>query len=338
MGLVIRLLFLALLACCLTSGLISSPRTAHAENGIFGYGGGTAEPFIQSGSDVWGRINPHFAGFPTASIATDLVVLGRSAPSSNPILWDALDNPILDASDLGSASAAGARLNLTFFDHWQWDFMFDLLFMGEMVSRQTVDTSGGVNLYFYQGVALDPVDTAIFRSDLDTGEFNVRRRFSPNFALLGGVRYLELSEQLNFNEGGGLGGYTSQSDNRLFGGQIGAEGVVPMGNLGRLFAVGKYGIYNNRYEVAAQALSNGQPIKIRVHDDMSSNVGEFNAGWEVSTVPCMTLRFGYQALWLTDMALTTDQLNQFSIFDASGNIRRGHPVYHGGFGGAVFTF
>jgi hypothetical protein len=338
MGIVMRLHSLALLACCLSSGFVSVPSTAQAADSIFGYGSGPTDTFIQSGSDVWGRINPQFAGFPTASIATDLVILGRSAPSSNPIIYDALDNPILDASDLGSASEAGGRLNITFFDHWQWDFMFDFLFMGEMVSRQTVDTSGGVNLYFYQGVALDPVDTAIFRSDLDTGEFNVRRRFGPMFAMLGGIRYLELSEQLNFNEGGGLGGYTSQSDNRLFGGQLGAEGVLPLSGVGRLFATAKYGIYNNRYNVAAQALSNGAPIKIRIRDDMSSNVGEFNAGWEFSTVPCMTLRFGYQALWLTDMALTTDQLNQFSIFDSSGNVRRGHPVYHGGFGGLVFTF
>jgi len=338
MGLVKRLHFLAWIACCLSSGLVSVPSAAQADNGFFGYGGGPADSFIQSGSDVWGRINPNFYGFPTVSIATDLVILSRSTPSSNPILWDALDNPILDASDLGSASDAGARLNITFFDHWQWDFMFDFLFMGEMVSRQTVDTSGGVNLYFYQGVAVDPVDTAIFRSDLDTGEFNVRRRFGPMFAMLGGVRYLELSEELNFNEGGGLGGYTSQSDNRLFGGQLGVEGVLPLSGFGRLFAIGKYGIYNNRYNVAAQALSNGQPIKIRIRDDMSSTVGEFNAGWEFSTVPCMTLRFGYQALWLTDVALTTDQLNQFSIFDSTGSVRSGHPVYHGGFGGLVFTF
>ncbi len=329
-----RLLSLALIAC----GLVLGPARSHADNGFFAGENPAAESFLQSGSDVWGRINPQFGGFPTVSIATDVVVLQRSAPASQAILFDALDNPLLDAADLGSPSQAGARINLTFFDHWDWDFMFDMLVMGDMTSRRSVDPSGGVNLYFYQGVAADPVDTALFRSDLDSGEFNVRRRLSSMLALLGGVRYVELSEELNFNEGGGLGGYTSQSDNRLLGGQLGAEGVLPLWGYGRLFATGKYGIYNNRYNVAAQAESGGVPISIRIRDDMTSYVGEFNAGWEVHTVPCMTLRFGYQALWLTDVALTTDQLNQYSIFNSVGSVRRGHPVYHGGFIGLVFTF
>ena len=71
---------------------------------------------------------------------------------------------------------------------------------------------------------------------------------------------------------------------------------------------------------------------------MAATVGEVNAGWEVETVPLMTLRFGYQALWLTNMALTTDQLNQYSLFSSAGDVRKGHPVYHGGFIGLVFTF
>jgi hypothetical protein len=59
---------------------------------------------------------------------------------------------------------------------------------------------------------------------------------------------------------------------------------------------------------------------------------------DIAFLPCMTLRFGYQALWLTDVALTTDQLNQFSIFNGHGHVRKGNALYHGGFGGLVFTF
>jgi hypothetical protein len=320
----------------LTAGLGLAFHAAAADELYFGPPNG--EGCLYSGSDAWGRVNPAVCVFPTVSIANDLVVLQRSAPAGQAILFDSLGNTLLDASDLGAATEAGYRLNITFFEQNGWDFMFDMLIMGEMFSRQSVDSSGGVDLFFYQGVALDPVDTATFRSDLDTGEFNARYRFSPHVAVLGGVRYLELSEHLNFNEGSSNSGYRSQSDNRLIGGQLGAEGVLPLWGYGRLFAVGKYGIYNNRFDVAAQALSGGSEVHMRVHDDMSAGVGEFNAGWEVQTVPCMTLRFGYQALWLRNMALTTDQLNQYFLLDGSGNVRKGHPVYHGGFGGVVFTF
>ena len=330
-------LLLALATSGLPAGLVLTPFAATASDGFFA-GGEQAGPLLMSGSDVWGRVNPDFRGFPTLSVATDVVILTRSAPANQPILFDNLGNTLLDASDLGGPTEAGFRLNLTFFDQCCWDFMFDMLVMGDMFSRQSVDAPGGATLFFYQGIALDPVDTATFRSDLDTGELNARRRFGPNFALLGGLRYLELSEHLDFNQGPAAGGYTSQSDNRLIGGQLGAEGVLPLWGYGRLFAVGKYGIYNNRFEVAAQALSGGSPINIRVHDDMAATVREFNAGWEVQTVPFMTLRFGYQALWLTNMALATDQLNQYSLFSGAGEVRKGHPVYHGGFIGLVFTF
>lgn len=294
--------------------------------------------FDLSGADIWGRVNPAFCGFPTVSMSADLVVLGRSTPSAQTMLLDGGLNPLLDASEFGNPGSAGARLNITFFDQCDWDFMFDMLFMGDASSTRGVDSSNGVTLFFYQGVAVDPVDTAVFRSDLDTGEFNVRRRFGSQVALLGGLRYLELSENLNFNQHGGSGGYSSQTDNRLFGGQLGAEGVIPLYGFGRLFATGKYGIYNNRYRVAAQATSGGAPISIAVRDDMPSYVGELNVGWEVETVPCMTLRFGYQAYYLTNMALATDQLNQFSIFTADGSVRKGYAAFHGGFGGVVFTF
>ena len=291
-----------------------------------------------SGADVWGRVNPAFCGFPTFSVSTDVVVLGRSTPVPQTIVFDGSLNPLIDAADFGTPTDAGARINLTFFDHWDWDFMLDMLFMGEMVSRENFNASGGVTLFFYQGVAVDPVNTAEMRSDLDTGELNMRRRFGPNAALLLGVRYLELSENLDFFTTTATSGYRSQIDNRLIGGQLGAEGVVPLWGYGRLFATGKTGIYNNRYHIAAQASSAGSPIGIAVRDDMAAYVTEANAGWEVQTVPCMTLRFGYQGFWLQNVALASDQLNQYSIFTADGSVRKGFAGFHGWFGGLAFTF
>jgi hypothetical protein len=329
------LLPLGLVLCTVVS--LAKVHTARGQDGW--YDGPALGADYFSGADVWGRVNPAFCGFPTFSVATDVVVLGRSTPADQTIVFDGSVNPLLDANDFGTPDDAGARINLTFFDHWNWDFMLDMLFMGEMVSRQRFDASGGVNLFFYQGVAVDPVNTAEMRSDLDTGELNARRRFGPNFALLLGVRYLELSENLDFfSASTSSSAYRSQSDNRLIGGQIGAEGVVPLWGYGRLFATGKTGIYNNRFQVAAQAMSGGAPISIAVRDDMAAYVSEANIGWEVQTVPCMTLRFGYQGFWLQNMALTTDQLNQYSIFTADGSVRKGFAGFHGWFGGLAFTF
>ena len=287
---------------------------------------------------VWGRINPGYARYPNISFANDLVILSRQAPSGQPILYDGLFQPLLDASQLGSDSAAGYRFNVTFFNESGWDVMFEGLFMSEFSSQRTVDSTGGVNLIFYQGLALAPVDTATYLSRLNTGEINVRRRLNPWIGLLAGIRDLQLSEDLNFSEFTANSNYTSQAGNRLFGAQLGAEAVLPARGYGRFFASGKYGVYNDRYRIGAQASSGGSPIHVQVQDDMTSFVGDFNAGFEIQTVARMTLRFGYQLLWLQNVALAPDQLNQFSLFTNDGTVAKSNPVYHGGFVGLVFVF
>jgi hypothetical protein len=195
-------------------------------------------------------------------------------------------------------------------------------------------------LFFYQGIALELVDTASSRSDLETVELNVRRRLGPRLAVLGGLRFLELTEHLDFAlQSSANQGYFSQTDNRLTGFQLGVEGVLPARGYGRLFAGCKYGIYNNHFQVTAQAIDgSGAPLRLDVPDDMVAFVGDFNAGFEVQTVPCCTLRCGYQALWITNAALSIDQLNQYDIFGGSGGVSKGTPIYHGAFLGAVFTF
>jgi hypothetical protein len=287
---------------------------------------------------VWGRVNPGSSGYPTVSFASDLVILSRAAPASQTILYDGSFNPLLDASQLGGSSAAGGRFNLTFFDPSGWDVMFDGLFMDEFDRRRTVDSSGGVNLIFYQGLAVAPVDTVSYRSRLNTGELNVRRRLSPQLGLLAGIRSLQLSEDTDFSQASANSNYTSQAGNRLFGVQLGAEAVLPARGYGRVFASGKYGVYNDRFRIGAQASSGGSPIHVQVRDDMTSFVGDFNAGFEMQTVPCMTLRFGYQCLWINNVALSVDQLNQYSLFTNDGSVHKSSPVFHGGFVGLVFVF
>ena len=253
-------------------------------------------------------------------------------------MFDGSFNPLLDASQLGASSAAGGRFNFTIFGSSGWDFMFDGLFMGDFNRQRTVDSSNGVNLIFYNGLAALPVNTVSSQSRLDTGEFNLRRRLCPQLGLLAGVRDLQLSENLDFTQGNVNSAYTSQTGNRLFGIQLGAEAVLPARGYGRFFATGKYGIYNDRYRIDAQATSGGAPIHVQVRDDMVSYVGDFNAGFEVQTVPCMTLRFGYQCLWITNAAQAVDQLNQFNIFTNDGTVCKSNPLYNGGFVGLVFTF
>ena len=116
-----------------------------------------------------------------------------------------------------------------------------------------------------------------------------------------------------------------------------AAWLVPARGYGRFFATAKYGIYDNRFKVSAQALSGGGLLNMVVIDNMNATVGDFTAGFEVQTLPRCTLRIGYQALWIQSVALSVDQLNQYDIFSGQGTVRKGNPLYQGGFVGLVFT-
>jgi hypothetical protein len=325
----------------LETGLVPACKDARAADDCVGLPQTDwAEEAVQ-GVATWGRINPDFARSPTVSFSADLVVLQRSSPTPLPILWDGnWAAPMLDASDLGTAWSSGGRFNLTFLDECGWDFMLEGLVLGDFTSQRSVDTSGGVNLLFYWAEALEPVDTVYSRSDLDSVEFNVRRRLGPHVAVLAGLRYLTLEEEVNFATlATPNSGYFSQTDNQLFGIQGGFEVVLPARGLGRLFASGKFGVFNNRYHVAAQCLDeDGAPVDLGVRDGLGAFVGEFNVGFEVQTVPWCTLRFGYQALWIDGVALSVDQLYEYDAFAGTGSLLKGNPVYQGVFAGLVWTF
>jgi len=332
-----RISLLAAVAICLASGslLAQVAPPIPASDDSFSP---SDEALYPGSAGSWGRLNPGFAGNPLVSFSADVVVLQRQAPHSQPILFDNGLQPLLNASDLGTSSQAGGKCNFTLMGNNGWDFLFDGLFMGVFQSQRTVDASNGVKLFFYNGVALDPVNTVWSRSGLDSEEFSLRRRLSPNFALLGGVRALQLNEHVNFGQAGDPNtGYFSQTTNGLFGGQLGLEAVAPARGFGRFFGTAKYGIYDNRFRVSAQALSGGSLLHMKSIDNMAATVGDFSAGYEMQILPCCTLRIGYQALWIQSVALSMDQLNQYDLFNGHGSVHKGNPLYQGIFVGLAFT-
>jgi hypothetical protein len=331
-----RISLLAVLAAGLASGSLLAQDAPPIPASVDSFSSLLGGPYLNAGE--WGHVNPSFGGNPLVTASADVVVLQRQAPHSQAILFDSGAQPLLNASDLGTSSQAGGKCNFTLMGNNGWDVMFDGLFMGSFQSQRKVDASNGVTLFFYQGVALDPVNTVWSRSGLDSEEFNVRRRLGPNFALLGGLRALQLNEHVNFGQLGDPNtGYFSQTTNGLFGGQLGFEAVAPARGFGRFFGSAKYGIYDNRFRVSAQAMSGGSLLHMRSIDNMAATVGDFSAGYEMQMLPYCTLRIGYQALWIQSVALSMDQLNQFDLFSGQGSVHKGNPLYQGVFVGLVFT-
>ena len=83
-----------------------------------------------------------------------------------------------------------------------------------------------------------------YRSSLDSTEINFRDTFGDWFTLLGGFRWVELSDELSTDLGGGST-HRINVNNHLYGAQIGADVLILNGDRFSIEWIGKAGVYGN---------------------------------------------------------------------------------------------
>ncbi len=188
----------------------------------------------------------------------------------------------------------------------------------------------------YGNKSFDTSITARYSSELHSAEANLRRRFDLGTwtaSTLGGFRYVNLSEELSltglqtFPQFPGGAPPASQTiaettrtavSNNLFGAQIGAEvGRTWLNDRVGLFATGKVGIFANN---ANQYTTNGASLLTggggtstlaagRGGTDFAS-LYEGSIATTVRVTSRLSVRGGYQALFIQGLALAPTQLAQ----------------------------
>jgi len=194
-----------------------------------------------------------------------------------------------------------------------------------------------------------------YSSDLDNGELNLRRRWvSANCVLhgswLAGVRYLRLTEDFRYvtmavrDDVEGDLDYLVSTTNNLIGFQLGTDLFVCLSPRLKVGVEVEAGVYGNRakQETGAQFTTGPGTLQEEVTDSDAAFLGE--AGFLVlfRVTPRMTLRAGYQLLYLNGVALAPENFNDQPPFLDGPRTpllnHNGEAFYLGGTAGFEWTW
>ena len=173
--------------------------------------------------------------------------------------------------------------------------------------------------------------------------------------VLAGFRWAELLEELQGilapPDTGGAGAFwDTQTKNNLYGLQIGAE--ARLFERGR-FSIGgvlKAGAYDNHAEVASSA----RMARIWFGDSCTTDnfafLGEIGVQCKYQVLPRLSLKAGYEAMWLEGVALAPGQIAETYCYSSGGHSPPGQlctgagvncnsgAFYHGATVGLEYSF
>lgn len=186
--------------------------------------------------------------------------------------------------------------------------------------------------------------TADYLSRLDSTEINFRHQRSDRVTWLTGFRIIELHEELSYDVDfivPNLNGVNWNTDNHMYGAQVGAD--LRMWRLSGPLSVNglfKAGVYGNdadsdfAYDVLGTPIVQG-----RGEDNPVAFVGEIGVTTAYQVTQHFAIRGGYQLLWISEVALASDQAQlALDTLDVNAINSSGDVFYHGALVGGEFTW
>ncbi|HND51788.1 MAG TPA: hypothetical protein PLV92_05305 [Pirellulaceae bacterium] len=267
----------------------------------------------ESAGAVIGDYDDEYSG-PTWTIRAGAVILNRRTPAANTILAGA-PGVGLNANSFEFNTAGGPDITLRR-DCGDWGGEFRYFGVDSFSSSQT---------------ALNGTLAVGYDSAIHSSEFNVRRNRDV-FTWLLGFRHVALYEQMNASLVGAPAGMLSTS-NRLYGVQGGIEGTVwNITDCLRVDGSAKAGLYGNSVDHNLSILG-GPGISQR--SSPAAFVGDVGATAIYTLSDRWSIRGGYQLLWLSGVALASDQASFPSIISTNAS---GNTLFHGATVGFDFVW
>jgi hypothetical protein len=316
---------------------------------------------------------------PTWYILADLVPLLRDQGTDVPFqTLGRGGDVVLDTDDCSNDFDAGARVGLGYtLGPW---YRLEAAYMGsyEWNERSTV-RDFGLNGRLQRGRLFSPFSnfgdpfglvgldlnqlaSIEMHSTLNSVELNVRRRWNLRrqryhyaaTSFLLGLRYLSVNEQLRYLTESAVPAGTGAindihvwTDNDLFGIQLGWLSQFLVHSRGWLDFEIKGGIYDNRGSLRTlyePADGDGGGLGVFGYSDgrnRTTFMGELSLTYSHQITSAVTIRTGYNALWLSGMALASQNLptdiNLLTLGPAQLK-QCGDIVYHGPHLGFVFAY
>jgi hypothetical protein len=272
--------------------------------------------------------------------AESLFLRRNSGSALQPVVIDRnSDTTILATRDLRFDAEAGPRLTLgRWFDPCSaWELSY--FGMHHWNSQATAVGDNNLSIPGDLGLALLDFNQADamrldYSAELHNAELNYLRSLD-NMTLVAGFRYLRLTERFNIHaidSDTGASDYNIQAANDLYGGQIGARVARGSGRLGWEFT-SKAGLFGNN---AKQRTFLADFDNTRLERDSQTRggqvafVGELGLSGTYQLTRVLTVRGGYNLMWIAGVALAPDQLD-FTDLPSSGTaLDRGGGIFlHG---------
>jgi len=247
------------------------------------------------------------------------VHMWREAPGDAPLLADAdaaggppgVGTPVMFASQFDFGGESGVDASLAWDNGFGQGFQVRYLGVEEFGAEQTFNagfnvleatnppTDEAFSLFLNQPILLG------FQSELQSLEL-LRRQCCGSLNWTYGFRYVDLDETLSLIS-------TNISDvfnaeNALYGFQLGVDGLLWDNGCGlRVESLANAGVYYNNMDASTQ--STAGPVSGQASDGDAVFVGELRLSALYDISCCLTLRAGYQLLFLDGVILSADQVS-----------------------------
>lgn len=281
------------------------------------------------------------------AVSVDGLYMQRSNSYDTPLVYRASDNLVLlGDNSLQKDFHTGARATAT--RRWGESCELEFSYMGidGFGGSQSLSDPNGLTVYgpnfgpitIVGGGRLD-VD---YRSQLHSGEFLLRHR-QDWLGYSAGIRMLDvqeaLSETLIRQAFPPEHIWRTDTSNFLVGLQVGTD--ITLWQRSERFRANvamKVGVYNNYASQLSQSDTGLHP-PFRATTDLAAYVGEldFTGQWKLS--PHLSLRGGYQLMWIDNIALAPQQIGVTNLPAGTGNIdAKGNIFAHGASVGLEVAF
>lgn len=250
-------------------------------------------------------------------------------------------------SDLEAPVEAGTRLSVLLgrAGNWQPELAYLGVFDQNASVRYAPIASTGVietGANFFDLTIFNPVTdiTVSYEGDLHSAECNFWYDDGWRFQTLIGARWIQFSEEFEQYETADWADRTfAESTNTLLGGQVGFRTFLFERGKLSAFVIAKGGVYHNDTRLVADIQSGGAVLNsMEQSDNSTAYAGELNltAVWQLT--PYFNFHCGYTGLWLSEVALVGDQLNDLTFAAGGGTFDYGGVSYQGGHLGVTFAW
>lgn len=237
-------------------------------------------------------------------------------------VWeDTANNPVYTAAGYDFDSASGADVSLAWENGCGKGVVFRYLGLEEFTAADRFGPFGittrlatnptGTN--WGAGFAFD----TRYASDLQSFEALYQRRFCRTNLTLG-FRYVDLDEELSIRSIPVTGPYRFQTENKLYGFQIGLDRELWETCYGVTFdATAKAGIYCN--DTYARSASTGTNSSGQTSEDRAAFVGELGLAARYDINCCWSVTAGYQLMFIDGVTLAADQVPNTGRLNVNNN-------------------